>query len=158
MTKGPRDCATFRHQLRPFGSSWVSETPRVGDGSQQPHNAVPLLPVLCFSRPPTTRVCTCVGALSLVRSYGLSTIDHGLSASIRIRLELTLRFNTNRSANIMSLLSSLLTPCCVSSLVAFQRTCQFSKCLFPTSPMYDQGDTCTLYSHGSVTPGRSPLN
>ena len=32
----------------------------------------------------TSQLCTCVRGFSLVGSYGLSTIDHGLSTSIRI--------------------------------------------------------------------------
>ena len=50
MAKGLREIATFRLQLRPFGPSRVCETAGAGDGSQQPHNAVPELPDLCFQR------------------------------------------------------------------------------------------------------------
>ena len=46
---------------------------------QQPHNAVPLQPVFCLSRPPAAKSSTCVRGSSLVKSYGPSAIDHGPS-------------------------------------------------------------------------------
>ena len=58
----------------------------LGDGAamaiaapQQPHNAVPLQPVFCLSRPPAAKSSTCVRGSSLVKSYGPSAIDHGPS-------------------------------------------------------------------------------